>query len=207
VEKGLQSFPGHDPRLASFLADRYAEAGRLGEALALRWSRLEADPGLETYNALVAVAHRTGEIEVWRQRTLGLMQDRLKGGPNQTSHCLRQDCDQLALIHLHEKAPLEALAAACKGGCTQGTWMLLAKALERKNPFDALEILQEQLDPIIASMKPEGYREAVAVLCRIQDLAQRLQQPAGRRRSSGICRRMESVHPCPDRAKGGSDFS
>lgn len=177
VEKGLRAFPGNDPRLASFLADRYAEAGRLGEALALRWSRFEADPGLETYKALVALAHRTGEIEVWRKRALGLMQDRVEAGASQPGRFLRQDCDQLALIHLHEKAPLEALAAARKGGCTQGTWMLVARALERKEPLDALKILQEQLDPIIAPMKPEGYREAVAVLGRIRDLAQRLQQP------------------------------
>ena len=176
AEKGCHAFPENAP-IVSFLADRYAEGGRVGEALALRWSRFEAGPSLEAYKALMALAQRAGEIEVWRQRALGLMQERFERGRNQTSRFLRQDCDQLVLIHLHEKAPLEALAAARKGGCAQGTWMLLAEALERKQPEEALKILQEQLDPIIAPMKPEGYREAVVILGRIQDLAQRLKQP------------------------------
>jgi uncharacterized Zn finger protein len=176
AEKGRHAFPGHEP-LASFLADRHAEGGRVGEALALRWSCFEADPRLDTYKALTALAQRAGEVEVWRQRALGLMQERFERGRNQQSRFLRQDCDQLVLIHLYENSPLEALAAARKGGCAQGNWMLLAEALERKHPEEALKILQEQLDPSIAPMKPEGYREAVAVLGRIQDLAQRLQQP------------------------------
>jgi uncharacterized Zn finger protein len=177
AEKGLQAFPDKDPSLASFLADRYAEVGRLGEALSLRWALFEARPQVDTYKHLVAVAHRAGETIAWRQRALDLLQDRFEGGRNRTSHWGRQDLDQLVLIHLHEKAALEALAAARKGGCTHGTWMHLAKGLEPMHPGDALKILQEQLDTIIAPMKPEAYRDAVAVLGRIQELALRLQQP------------------------------
>jgi hypothetical protein len=129
------------------------------------------------YKALVALALRAGETEVWRQRAMGLLQARFDDRQNQPSRFLRQDCDQLVLIHLHERAPLEALAAARKLGSTHGTWMLLAKALERTSPGEALKILQEQIDAIIAPMKPEAYRAAVSVLIRIQELAQRLQQP------------------------------
>jgi hypothetical protein len=177
VEKGLKAFPGNDSSLGSFLADRYAEAGRLGEALALRWALFEARPQLGTYKSLVAVAHRSGETEAWRQRALDLLQDRFEDGRKRPSHWGRQDLDQLVLIHLQEKAPLEALAAARKGGCTQGTWMHLAKGLEPKHPGESLKILQEQLETIIAPMKPEAYQAAVAVLGRIRELALRLQQP------------------------------
>jgi uncharacterized Zn finger protein len=55
--------------------------------------------------------------------------------------------------------------------------MHLAKGLEPKHPGESLKILQEQLETIIAPMKPEAYQAAVAVLGRIRELALRLQQP------------------------------
>jgi len=177
AEKGIHAFPGKEPLLCSFLAARYAAAGRLGKGLALQWTLFEADPDLETYKDLVALARRTGEEEVWRQRAQGLIWELFEASRKSTSRLRQQNLDLMVRIHLHEKAQMEALAAARIGGCRHDTWMLLAKGLETKHPGEAVIILQEQLDPIIAPMKPESYRAAVAVLGRIQGLAQRLQQP------------------------------
>lgn len=177
AEKGIQAFQGKEPLLCSFLADRYAATGRLEEGIALQWTLFQADPDLETYKDLVALARRTGEEEIWRQRAQGLVWEHFEVSRKSTSRVRQQNLDLMVRIHLHEKAQMEALAAARKGGCRYDTWMLLAKGLETKHPGEAVTILQEQLDPIIAPMKPESYRAAVAVLGRIRELAQRLKQP------------------------------
>ncbi len=177
AEKGLRAFPVADSRLQDFLAERFAASGRHDEALELRWTIFQARPELDSYQALIASAAKWGGALAARERALSFLQARFETNRNHPNRFQRSDLNLVTRIHLAEKAPLDALKAAQAGGCSQATWMALAQRLEEGHPEAALPILQAQMDALIAPKNDEAYKDAVAVLKRIQALAIRLQKP------------------------------
>jgi tetratricopeptide (TPR) repeat protein len=177
AERGAKAFPKSDARLLGFLAERYAKTHLIAEALELRWMLFRDYPELESYQRLLEAGKRAGEASVRREQALAFLRERFATGKGHPNRFQRTDLDLLTRIHLHEKAPMDALSAAREGGCTHGTWMLLAKRLEDHNPHETIQILRDRLETIIAPMKEDSYREAVNVLQRIQALAQQVKQP------------------------------
>jgi len=177
AERGVEAFPKADARLQAFLAERYAKCQRISEAIELRWQLFRDYPELENYQRLLETGKMVGDASVHRDRALAFLRERFTTGKEHPNRFQRTDLDLLTRIHLHEKAPLDALSAARQGGCTHRTWMLLAERLERSHPQEAIQILRDRLDTIIAPMKEDSYCEAVKVLQRIQDLTGRTKQP------------------------------
>jgi uncharacterized Zn finger protein len=176
-KEGLRSFEDPDCRLRAFLADRYLEAGRIAEALEQRWANFQDRPSLDAYHALLAAASRGKEAPSQRGRALDHLRERFEKGRGEASRWNRPNLDLLVQVHLYEKEPLEGLKAARTGGCHHDTWLVLAERLEESLPQEALRILQEQLDAIIAPTGDEAYRHATATLVRIRNLAERMNQP------------------------------
>lgn len=177
AEEGLRAFEKPDSRLRAFLADRYLGTEQTLEAVELRWANFQERPDLDSYQAFLAAARKETEAYAQRERALGHLRERFAAAQAGQNRWSRSDLDLLVHIHLYEMAPLEALKAAREGGCQHGTWMTLTECLERSQPEEALRILQEQLDAIVAPTGDEAYRRATGALLRIRDLAARTKRP------------------------------
>lgn len=156
AERGIKAFKEPDACLRAFLADRYLKVGRNPEAVELRWANFQERPELESYQALLVAARKGKDAPAQRERALAYLREhfvKTRAGQTRWNH---PDLDLLVRIHLHEKAPLEALWAAREGGCRHTTWMTLAERLESGHPEETLQILQEQIDKIIAPTGDEA---------------------------------------------------
>jgi len=66
-----------------------------------------------------------------------------------------------------------ALGEAREGGCELGVWRALAEALEEAEPWEAMIIHREQVEPTIKRKGKTDYREATDMLAKIRDLMDR----------------------------------
>jgi mRNA interferase MazF len=62
---------------------------------------------------------------------------------------------------------------AQEGGCGQEVWPALAEALEEAEPWEAMIIYREQVEPTIERKRKADYREATAMLAKVRDLMDR----------------------------------
>jgi len=177
AEAGVQAFNDPGSRLRAFLAERYGGQGRIQEALALCWANFHEHPELGTYQALLAMARKAHSVPAQRDRALEFIREKYAKTKSRKNRWNRADLDLLVRIHLQEKEPQAALAAAREGGCRFETWMALAGSLEKDQPQDALVILDSQLETIIAPMGEDAYQQATDTLKRIHGLAARVGSP------------------------------
>lgn len=66
-----------------------------------------------------------------------------------------------------------ALAEAREGECRQEVWLALAAALEEVEPWEAMIIYREQVEPTIERKRKADYREATDMLAKVRDLMNR----------------------------------
>jgi hypothetical protein len=84
-----------------------------------------------------------------------------------------RDATELVRIHLWEGDLGAAPADAREGGCRQEVWLALAEALEDDEPWEAMIIHREQVEPTIERRRKADYREAADMLARVRDLMDR----------------------------------
>ncbi len=80
------------------------------------------------------------------------------------------DATELVRIRLWEGDVDTALADAREGGCRQEVWLALAEALEEVEPWEAMIIYREQVEPTIERKSKADYREATDLLAKVREL-------------------------------------
>ena len=83
------------------------------------------------------------------------------------------DATELVRVRLWEGDVDAALAEARKGGCRQEVWLALAEELEKTEPWEAMIIYREQVEPTIERKSKADYREATDMLAKVRDLMAR----------------------------------
>jgi len=178
AERGVEAFPaGGDPRLVEFLAAARRRRGEHARAAELIWGLYEAHPGLGYFEMLKPHAEAAGTWDGVRGRALDLLRERIAAAQDERrargygwSH---RDATELVRIHLWEGDVDAALADAREGGCGQEVWLALAEALEEAEPWEAMIIYREQVEPTIERKRKADYREASEMLVRVRDLMDR----------------------------------
>ena len=78
AERGVKAFPERtDSRLREFLAGEYHRRKRHDEAMALIWTEFTESPNLEQYRKLKAHAQRIDQWELWREKALEYLRERI----------------------------------------------------------------------------------------------------------------------------------
>ncbi len=178
AERGVEAFPdGGDPRLVTFLAAARRERGEHARAAELMWGLYEAHPGLDHLEKLKPYAEEAGTWDGVRGRALDLLRERIAAAQDERrargygwSH---RDATELVRIRLWEGDVDAALADARRGGCRQEVWLALAEALEEAEPWEAMIIYREQVEPTIERKRKADYREAADMLAKVRDLMDR----------------------------------
>lgn len=146
AERGLKAFPKNpDPRLQDFLAEEYHRRKRHDEAMAMIWTQYVSNPYLETYKKLKEHADRIGQWNVWREKGLAALRQRLVPAKGQAPRYGwawedRSGYSGLVRIFLWEKNIEAAWVEAKNGGCTHDLWLELAAKREGDHPEDALTV-------------------------------------------------------------------
>jgi uncharacterized Zn finger protein len=174
AERGLEAFPERpDSRLVTFLAEAYHERGGHGRAAELIWALFADRPGLDAYQRLKPYAERAGQWDETRERALSLIRDGLVArdqGLGVSYWPAYRDATELVRIHLWEGDATAALRAAREGGCRQEAWLALADALAADEPWEAMIISRDQVEPTIERKTKADYRDATDLLAKIRDL-------------------------------------
>jgi uncharacterized Zn finger protein len=174
AERGVEAFPERpDSRLVTFLAEARRERGEHERAAELAWVLFADRPGLDSYQRLKPYAERAGQWDETQERALALICDGLAGGdqglgaPDWLAY---RDATELVRIHLWEGDAAAALRAARAGGCRWDVWLALADALAPDDPWEAMIICREQVEPTIEGKTKAAYRAATDLLAKVRDL-------------------------------------
>jgi uncharacterized Zn finger protein len=171
AERGLTAFEGlMDPRLVDFVCERHVESGRHDQAIQLAWETLEGSCRVDAYQRLANLAVRAGIWDSWREPARDVLRSGLGSGG---------DRSQLVGALLWESDPEEAWREAKEGGCRRDQWLALARARERDQPSDALEVYVAQIEPAIRASDNHTYAGAVEWLERAQAMFARTEQEDG----------------------------
>jgi uncharacterized Zn finger protein len=178
AERGVEAFPDSgDPRLVTFLAAARRKRGEHARAAELMWSLYEAHPGLGHLEKLKPYAEEAGTWDKVRDRALDVLRERVASTQDERrvrgygwSH---RDATELVRIRLWEGDANAALADAREGGCRQEVWLALAETLEEAEPWEAMIIYREQVEPMIERKSKADYREATDMLAKVRELMAR----------------------------------
>jgi uncharacterized Zn finger protein len=176
--RGVEAFPENgDPRLVTFLAAARRKRGEHEQAVELMWSLYEAHPGLGYFEKLKPYAEEAGTWDDVRGRALEALRERIAAAhdePRARGYGWSYlGATELVRIRLWEGDVDAALADAREGGCRQEVWLALAEALEEPEPWEAMIIYREQIDPTIERKSKANYREATDMLAKVRDLMAR----------------------------------
>lgn len=173
--RGVEAFPeNRDSRLVTFLAAARRRRGEHEQAAELMWSLYEAHPGLGYFEKLKPYAEEAGTWDDVRGRALEALRERIaaaQDGRHARGYGWSYlDATELVRIRLWEEDVDAALADARKGGCRREVWLALAEALEETEPWEAMIIYREQVEPTIERKRKADYREATDMLAKVRVL-------------------------------------
>ncbi|UUU30902.1 hypothetical protein JIX56_13830 [Streptomyces sp. CA-210063] len=158
-----------DTALVDHLCDRYAQAGRLADALALRRDHFGARRSLLAYQQLRAAARAADSWPAEREGALALLradaerpQQSCYGGPVLVD-ALIDDEDVDA-----------AWQAATRTGADDGQWLTLADQARATRPADALSVYLRLAEPLAKQTGNTVYEQLVGLLLSIRDCHRRL---------------------------------
>jgi uncharacterized Zn finger protein len=178
AERGMEAFPeSGDSRLVAFLAAARRKRGEHEQAAELMWGLYEAHPGLDYLEKLKPYAEEAGTWDEVRDRALGVLRDRIASAQDERRArgygWSYLDATELVRIRLWEGDVDAALEEARAGECRQEVWLALATALEEAEPWEAMIIYREQVEPTIERKRKADYREATDMLVKVRDLMSR----------------------------------
>ena len=160
---GTKLWPTHE--LTEFLATLLAAEGDREGADEVWWSDFAGRPSVESYRRLVAGTRGADPADV-RERALALLRD--KAGP----------APVLVGILLYEDRREEAWQVASSRGVDDRTWMQVAAAREADHPLEVLPVYERLARARIETAKAAGYKDAVALLRRMEKLARAGERPS-----------------------------
>jgi uncharacterized Zn finger protein len=182
AERGVKAFPERtDSRLREFLAGEYHRRKRHDEAMALIWAEFTESPSLEQYRNLKAHAERISHWELWREKALEYLRERIGRAKSESqtdrwAWYRKADQSELVRIFLWEKNVDAAWREAQEGGCSNDLWLELAAKRDKDHPEDALPIYQRQIEPTLDRKNNEAYAETISLLRKVRDLMVRLER-------------------------------
>ncbi|MHB6909475.1 SWIM zinc finger family protein [Streptomyces sp. DB-54] len=161
-----------DTALVDHLCDRYAQADRLADAVALRRDHFGARRTLLTYQQLRAAARAADRWPAEREGALALLraaagqrQQGWYGGP------------VLVDALLDDKDVDAAWQAATEAGAHDRQWLTLADQARATRPADALGVYLRLAEPLTKQTGNTVYEQLVSLLLSIRDCHRRLESP------------------------------
>ncbi len=175
AERGMEAFSDRpDSRLITFLAGAHRQRGEHDRSAELMWSLFDANPGLGSYEDLKPYAEEAGSWDEMCGRALDVLRDRIAASQDERRArgygWSYRDATELVRIRLWEGDVAAALRDAREGGCRQEVWLALAEALEGAEPWEALIIYREQVEPTIERKTKADYGDATKLLVKVRDL-------------------------------------
>ncbi|WP_329155081.1 hypothetical protein OIU91_15600 [Streptomyces sp. NBC_01456] len=172
AERGIweaQALAAVDTALVDYLCDRYAQADRLADTVALRRDHFGARRTLLTYQQLRAAARAADCWPAEREGALALLradaeqrQQGWYGGPVLVDALLDdEDVDA-------------AWRAATETGAHDGQWLTLADQARATRPADALGVYLRLAEPLTKQTGNAVYEQLVSLLLSIRDCHRRL---------------------------------
>ncbi|MFG2583705.1 SWIM zinc finger family protein [Streptomyces malaysiensis] len=175
AERGIQDRRGTcdlaviDTALVDYLCDRYAQADRLPDAVALRRDHFGARRTLLAYQQLRAAA---GAADCWpaeREGALAL----LRADAEQQQHS-RYGGPVLIDALLDDKDTDAAWQAATETGAHDQQWLTLADLARAARPADALGVYRRLAEPLTKQTGNAIYEQLTSLLLSIRDCHRRL---------------------------------
>ncbi|MGW7364063.1 SWIM zinc finger family protein [Streptomyces sp. NPDC054841] len=160
-----------DTALVDYLADRFAQADRLPEAVALRRDHFGARRSLLTYRQLRAAARAAGCWPAEREGALALL--RADAGRKQGAH----GGPVLVDVLLDDRDVDEAWRAATETGAYDRQWLTLADQARADRPADALGVYLRLVEPLTRQTGNAVYEGLVSLLLGLRDCHRRLGTP------------------------------
>ncbi|MFJ5680069.1 SWIM zinc finger domain-containing protein [Streptomyces sp. NPDC093097] len=175
AERGVretQDLAAVDTALVDYLCDRYVQADRFADAVALRRDHFGARRTLLTYQQLRTAARAADCWPAERESALALLradaehrQQGRYGGPVLVD-ALLDDKDIDAAWH-----------AATEGGADDRQWLTLADQARATRPADTLAVYVRLAEPLTTKTGNAVYEELVSLLLSIRDCHRRLGTP------------------------------
>jgi uncharacterized Zn finger protein len=159
-----------DTALVDHLCDRYAQAGRLGDAVALRRDHFAARRSLLTYCQLRTAAQAADRWPAERENALSLLR---ADAEREGHHGGRTLIDAL----LDDKDLAAAWQAATQFGAHDGQWLTLADRSRTTRPADALAIYRRLTEPLTRQAGNGVYEQLVGLLLSMRDCHRHLDTP------------------------------
>ncbi|MFI8849445.1 SWIM zinc finger domain-containing protein [Streptomyces sp. NPDC053499] len=175
AERGIQDvreLSDVDTALVDYLCERYAQAGRLADAVALRRDHFGACRTLFAYQQLRSAARAADRWPAERESALALLRTDAEAeqegryGNRTLVDALLDDGDVDA-----------AWQAATEGGADDLQWLVLADRVRAGRPSDALGVYLRLIEPLTGQTGNAVYEQVVSLLLSIRDCHRRLGTP------------------------------
>ncbi len=195
-QRGLAEFADRTfqlPELRDFLAEILRSQGRDLDAVDLYWIGFLAAPSMTSYRSLLNEA--SGDADAWRDRCIeSLRMDLAEVSGEEIavpSRRVSYPASALIEILLYEGELESAWIVASEHGCSDSTWMTLARAREDSHPLASIAVYERTVFDEIDKKKRNAYLAAVDLLSRIRDLADSAGQSD---RFTDVIERVRSEH-------------
>ncbi|MDX3864808.1 SWIM zinc finger family protein [Streptomyces europaeiscabiei] len=168
----IQDLAAVDTALVDHLCERYAQAARLPDVVALRRGHFGARRSLLTYQQLRAAARAADCWPAEREGALAVLRadaERQQQG--------RYGGSVLVDALLDDKDGAAAWQAAVETGAHDRQWLTLADQVRPDRPADALDIYLRLAEPLSTQTGNTVYQQLVALLLSIRDCHDRLGTP------------------------------
>lgn len=172
AERGIQDArdpAAVDTALVDYLCDRYAQADRLPDAVALRHDHFGARHTLLAYQQLRAAAQAADCWPAEREGALAL----LRADAEQQQHS-RYGGPALIDALLDDKDIDAAWQAATETGAHDQQWLTLADQARAARPADALGVYRRLAEPLTKQTGNAIYEQLTSLLLSIRDCHRRL---------------------------------
>ncbi|MFD7767188.1 SWIM zinc finger domain-containing protein [Streptomyces sp. NPDC059787] len=158
-----------DTALVDHLCDRYARAGRIADAVAVRRDHFGARRSLLAYQQLRAAARAADSWPAEREGALALLRADAER-PRQSRH----DGPVLVDVLLDDEDVDAAWQAATETGAHDRQWLTLADQSRATRPADALGVYLRLAEPLAKETGNRVYERLVGLLLSIRDCHRRL---------------------------------
>ncbi|MFI1851335.1 SWIM zinc finger domain-containing protein [Streptomyces sp. NPDC020480] len=172
AERGIQDtrdLAAVDTALVDYLCDRYAQADRFPDAVALRRDHFGARRTLLAYQQLRAAARAADCWSAEREGALAL----LRADAEQQQHS-RYGGPALIDALLDDKDIDAAWQAATETGAHDQQWLTLADQARPTRPADALRVYRRLTEPLTKQTGNAVYEQLTSLLLSIRDCHRRL---------------------------------
>ncbi|MDX2936504.1 SWIM zinc finger family protein [Streptomyces ipomoeae] len=177
AERGIgeaEDLAAVDTALVDYLCERYTQADRLSDAVALRRDHFAARRSLLTYQQLRAAARAADCWPPEREAALALLRaDAERRRQDRYGYSGSVLVDAL----LDDKDATAAWQAATETGAHDSQWLTLADQLRADRPADVLAVYLRLAEPLTTQTGNAVYEQLVGLLLNIRDCHRRLGTP------------------------------